>query len=457
MNDIIIIGSGITGMSAALLLAKQNPEQSIRIVEAANKPAPLLWGFQRKSLHFDTGFHCGGGLRKGGILRNWLKALDVWKYIGEENLYPFREEFRFNGEAKAYHFPPTEKDLLPSIQEQFGQEQADSFATLYAKMLEVLEKSPYTNNACSRLPELSFENSQSLDDTLQNFPLSPYLQQMIKSRCLLYGVSPDKATFHDYALVGGLYFDSSHGIYDGGKALAKAFLQAIKDTPNITLQCKSAVTKITQKDKKISAVTLHSGEELPCTACIFTGHPSQLSHLVDKGVFRPSFMQYLTEIEETASAFLLFGESEHPYLEERAVYLLPSDPTSSLFSPLENDDPIIYVVGGKNLEHKKDIADKLQGIIKKRVPELGHISIHDTATAASMKDWIYGSSGSIYGMAHTSTGMPLLPVTRLQGLFLAGQNILLPGILGGIISAAVSVGFITDHAQVLKGFRECKD
>jgi all-trans-retinol 13,14-reductase len=51
--------------------------------------------------------------------------------------------------------------------------------------------------------------------------------------------------------------------------------------------------------------------------------------------------------------------------------------------------------------------------------------------------------------------IPLLPVTRIAGLFLAGQNILLPGVLGGIVSAALAVGFALGHDNALKEFRAC--
>jgi all-trans-retinol 13,14-reductase len=51
------------------------------------------------------------------------------------------------------------------------------------------------------------------------------------------------------------------------------------------------------------------------------------------------------------------------------------------------------------------------------------------------------------------TEIPLLPLTRIPGLLLAGQNILMPGVLGGIISAALAVGFALGHDSALEEFR----
>ena len=71
----VVVGSGISGLSAAIFLARQG--HAVTVLEAASSPAPLLRGFRRQGLHFDTGFHCGGGLHEGGVLRRWLRALGV--------------------------------------------------------------------------------------------------------------------------------------------------------------------------------------------------------------------------------------------------------------------------------------------------------------------------------------------------------------------------------------------
>ncbi len=479
----IIVGSGITGMAAALLLAKQNSFDEIIILEAAKSPAPLLSGFSRQGLHFDTGFHCAGGLRENGILRYWLKSLGVWDHIGSENLYPISEEFRFANSKKNYFFPSAQHELLPSIATQFSKEHADTFAKFIDKIQSILDISAYTNIHCHTLPKLSFEHSQSFLSELNSLDLPDTLKQMLKARCLLYGLYPEQATFHDYALVGGLYFDSCHGIYGGGKTLVKAFIKAMQPY-NIKIRCKAKVHKIIHQDKKLQHIQLHDGEILSANTCIFTGHPAQLPKLIDKGIFRSAFYEHIASLEETISAFILFAENDNNYIANRAVYLLPNETGQDIVTPLCQENPTAYIVGshkkGLNKNYpfmviiplknqifshiskprpkeyttwKQTQIEFISQYIKWRLPELGNIKIHDSATHASLKDWIYGSSGSLYGITHTTSSIPLLPVTRMQGLILAGQNILLPGILGGIVSAALAVGFATDHASVLHNFR----
>ncbi len=498
MSRTVIIGSGVTGMAAALLLAMQREQtkssQEICILEASPKPAPLLWGFTRKGIHFDTGFHCAGGLGQNiqgqnGLLYQWLHCLGILKNLTKDQFFPVDEEFRL-GQCSKYTFPSKEAALLPSIEQQFGPQSAAEFTRLYAQMHTVLQKSPYTNTQCRELPSLSFDDFGNFLDTLHKYSLPEPLQQMLKARCLLYGLSPEQASFHDYALVGGLYFHSCHGIHGGGKSLAKAFLQTLAQH-NISLRCKAKVTKIHHHEKSIRQVELEDGEQISCDTCIFTGHPAQLTHMISEGIFRKSFLQHIENIPETASAFMLFAVSEKPYVQRRAVYLLPKDPRAAVLGSLESAQPIAYVIGhgntvtnaqsgfpltaiipykdasytfADNVQHprsaayttwKTNTAKRLQQYLQERMPELGAITVHEAATASTMQDWIYGSKGSLYGMAHTHQALPILPLTRMQGLYLAGQNVLLPGILGGIVSAAIATGFATNHQSILERFRTC--
>ena len=48
------------------------------------------------------------------------------------------------------------------------------------------------------------------------------------------------------------------------------------------------------------------------------------------------------------------------------------------------------------------------------------------------------------------------PVTRLAGLYLAGQAVVSPGILGAILSGLVACGSILGHDRLRKEIRSCR-
>ncbi|PLX82987.1 MAG: hypothetical protein C0617_12905 [Desulfuromonas sp.] len=73
--DCVIIGAGAAGMSAALILARAG--QKVALVEKAARTAPVLRGFRRQGVQFDTGFHYTGGLGEGEPLDLFFRHLGL--------------------------------------------------------------------------------------------------------------------------------------------------------------------------------------------------------------------------------------------------------------------------------------------------------------------------------------------------------------------------------------------
>ena len=468
----IVVGSGLAGMSIALLLAQQN--QSVTLIEAAAAPAPLLNSFKRSSLSFDVGFHYVGGLAPGGVLYRWLNALGVWKYIGDDALQFVSEEFRFTTKEK-YYFPPQEKLLIDSVREQF--QETESFEKLLQMMKDNLSASPFMNPLQEKVNLHASENNASLSDVLDAMPLAPDLKQMLMARCLLLGLRPEDTSFEHYSVLSAPYFESSANVVGGGKTISDAFLHALKDA-GVTVQCNAALQSLLVEDGTLHGIRLTNGKELSCERCFFTGHPQQLKSIIPPKVFRPAFLNRIEEMEETPHAFMVFCETKSDALRNKIVYLLSKD-GNCYSNPLEHDDPISYISGGDPVDGrypvlaissigqekfkkndpgyaawKKSYATKLAKYVEEHIPELAPLRILDAATPSTFKNWVYGSTGSLYGLAHSNTTIPILPITRLENFFMAGQNILLPGVLGAIISAAVCSGFVFGHEEILKGFRK---
>lgn len=73
--DQIVVGAGISGMTSALLLAKQGFR--VALVEAFPLPGPTVRGFNRRGVHFETGIHFIGGMGDGDPLDTYFKHLDI--------------------------------------------------------------------------------------------------------------------------------------------------------------------------------------------------------------------------------------------------------------------------------------------------------------------------------------------------------------------------------------------
>jgi all-trans-retinol 13,14-reductase len=95
---------------------------------------------------------------------------------------------------------------------------------------------------------------------------------------------------------------------------------------------------------------------------------------------------------------------------------------------------------------KRRRAEAVVQDVLERCPEFkGDLEIIDSATDLTLTRYCFAQSGGIYGRRHGPGQPPIWPVTRIRGLALAGQDILLPGLLGVLASAAVAVGGLTGY------------
>jgi len=71
--DHIVVGSGVSGLTLALLLALNG--RKILLLEKASHIGGSLARFYKEGVPFDTGFHFTGGFSPGGILVDMLHVL----------------------------------------------------------------------------------------------------------------------------------------------------------------------------------------------------------------------------------------------------------------------------------------------------------------------------------------------------------------------------------------------
>ena len=73
--DIVIIGSGMAGLVAANIMAREG--KSVCVLEKNNQYGGNLQTFVRERTIFDTGVHYLGGLSKGQNLYRYFDYLDI--------------------------------------------------------------------------------------------------------------------------------------------------------------------------------------------------------------------------------------------------------------------------------------------------------------------------------------------------------------------------------------------
>lgn len=486
--DAIIIGGGLSGLSSALLLARHG--RKVLIVEQHHAPAPVLSGFERQGIYFDSGFHYAGGLGPGGPFAPLLQNLGLADKL---QFFPYSaggfDRLRFSASGKEYAFPVGFSHVQDYLSEQFPAATAE-IASYLAEISTMWRNSPYLNLELD-LASFGMESVHgcSLQQRLDVFSPWPQLQSLLSMHTLLYGVSPQRAPFTLNAHVVGSYYHSAHGIVGGGRQLVRGLLENLEEA-GVVIRCCAEVDQILIKDGLTSGVRLQSGETFHAPIVISTLNPVLLPNLLPDTIFRPAYLKRLKRLKQTSSGYIVFGRckssleflrdqnlfllsqegivggAEQP-LEQRPIYLAGADQgrkgaISGLIGiiPAHYSEVEPFRLEGKQRTSeykswKMGMMERLSQLLQSRCPELSELEILELSTPLTLRDYSHAPEGAIYGVGRCSGQYNPQPTTRLPGLLLAGQAVALPGLMGTLLSSYLACGSILGHELLRGELRAC--
>ena len=308
--DYLVIGGGLSGLTASAVLAKHG--YRVALVEKAGKTAPLVRGFSRKGVFFDTGFHYTGGLDEHGILDTFFKYLGIASGLEKE---PFDEQgfdvFRCSKSGFTFPFPYGFDRIRRSFEERFPEE-AGGVGLYLRAVSRIYDALPYTNlDAPLAAQDLSDPSlGESLQSRLDALTDKSLLKCILSMHCLLHGVSPQDVSLAAHARVVASYYNSVHRIKGGGRSLADALDNRCREW-GVDVFTGRAVREVAFSPAgDLAGARLEDGEEIPAACCISTVHPQYLLNMVPDRFFRPIYRKRLAALEETSSAYLLFGKTD---------------------------------------------------------------------------------------------------------------------------------------------------
>ncbi|MBJ6798589.1 phytoene desaturase family protein [Geomonas propionica] len=490
--DYAVIGAGVSGITCALTLARSG--YKVALVERAPRTAPLLRGFSRHGVHFDTGFHYTGGLGPGEPLELFLRYLGVADRIES---FSFDEKgfdlFRCDDPAFEFGFPVGFANLREQLLGSFpGERQAiDQYLDQVGAACRAM---PYLNLDAELSQESLLQRviGPSLREVLDRLTGNELLKSLLSVHSLLYGVSSREVPFALHAAIAGSYYQSVRGIRGGGLSLARAFDARLAEL-GVQVLCSREATAIELgTGGAVTGVRLADGELIPCSTAIATVHPQLLLDLVPEGAFRPVYRKRLASLEETVSAVLCFATCDAPlpalsgsnrfYVPDAgAVNELGGRPVGQgalyLSAAYRNGDPVpAGFIGicpalfsdaaawqsrrGERPSgyagYKEEALERLTAQITRAYPELsGRISSIEASTPLTVRDYCATPLGGLYGVKHMVGQYNPQPATRVPGLFLSGQAVASPGVMGAVLSGLVTCGTLLGHDRIRKELKEC--
>lgn len=491
--DFAVIGAGMSGITSAITLAKNG--YHVALVEKADRTAPLLRGFSRRGIHFDTGFHYTGGLGAGEPLDTFFRYLGISDRIIS---FPFDDDgfdiFSCENPGFEFRFPTGYDRLQEKLGEIFPHERP-AIRSYLAQVRSTCATIPYLNLEAEVDPNGALQRvlGPTLKETLDSLTGNVLLKSLLSMHSLLYGVSCNEVAFAQHAAIVGNYYESVRGIRGGGVSLAHAFESRLVEL-GVDVLCHREVTGITiGAGGALSGVQLAGGDSLACRRAIATIHPRLLLELAPEGTFRPAYRKRLIALEETVSAFACFAATKKPlpalaganrFLipDTESIYGLGSRPIGgaplyltaaykdgetspqgfigicpTLFSEVASWESSRFGKRPKEYrQYKEQALASMQSQIERAYPDIAaNIQFIEGSTPLTIRDFCSTPLGGLYGVKHMVGQFNPHPATRIPGLFLAGQAVVAPGIMGAVISGFLACGTLLGHDLMRKELKAC--
>ncbi|MCD6362703.1 MAG: NAD(P)/FAD-dependent oxidoreductase [Synergistetes bacterium] len=465
--DVIIVGSGIGGLSCGALLSLRG--YKVLVLEQHYQAGGYCSSFSRKGFTFNCGVENVSGLWEGGTLSLFLKKLGLNK---EDFFVKNTVRYLFRGEAFDVVEPSDFMDNLLG----FFPEERDGIKRFFSMIERALEESQKEKEpfgaplppeivvevlGANRLlsyprdyPTLYELGRRTLRDLLDEYFKSDDIKRFLCALIGYLGTVPEKtsgrsalgAMFSYYAKGG--YFpkggaqkfaDALKGVIEanGGEVLLRHRVERI-----LVRTGKTYGVKVGSKFFKSSVVVANANAKI-----VFL-------NLIDSKELEKSFLEYIRELKMSPSVFMVFlgvdaDLSSYPTLIENldngygVVINSNADPSLA-----PHGKSSVTIITGANYydfpergteeynKRKGELSDLLIEKTSEVIPELeGNILVKDAATPRTFEAYTSMPEGAIYSFDQSIDVKRPYFKSPIEGLYLASASTF-PG--GGIEAVIIS-------------------
>ncbi len=463
-NRVVIIGAGVGGLSAGILLSLL--DYRVTIIEKNPLPGGLMRSYRRRGIECSVGVHYVGALGPAEPLGRLFSFLglpveDLFYRMGGHGVtdrYAF-DDFSFDLPVGIDAYEDRLKAAFP--------DDLDAIVLLMKTLRRIAEgmRDPlFMMNGGD--PFANMNDFRSMGECLAELQVSPGLRAVLAVPCQLIGVEFDDCPviLHNMVLAGYLF--SAWRPKVSGAGLADAFAGRFTALGG-TLLCGRQAAKIHLRDRRATGVQLDSGEILPADGVVAAVHPKVVLELLDKDALRPSMQERIATLAETEGVIVCQARvdaARHPEMDHN-LYRLHSDRAGRILDGVfyqirhgdESGGNLLSIItrshysdwqqwehtrsGHRGRDYEAAKAAKGDDLLKRASEvfgDLGRVELLDIFTPLSLRDWMNCPEGSCYGVLRSSG--QLLKVASLknlpvEGLCLAGQNALAPGVLGCLLGS----------------------
>ena len=254
MKEVVIIGSGLGGLSCGVILVKNG--YHVTVLEQGAQAGGCLQCFVRDGAKFETGMHFIGSAAEGQTLNRLLRYLEADVKLSQLDTHHY-DVISLNGEHFA--FANGRETFIDTLSTAFP-DQRENLVRLFdiiervakASSLHSLEHTE-TDDALNTEYQL-----KSINEVISSVITDEKLQNVLVGNLPLYAAEKDKTPFSVYAFIMDFYNQSAWRIVGGSDQLAKSMIATIERYGGQVLTRKR-VTEIVCDEEKATGVTCEDG------------------------------------------------------------------------------------------------------------------------------------------------------------------------------------------------------
>lgn len=490
--DIVVIGSGLGGLSCGVMLAKEGLR--VCVVEQHRIVGGCLQSFVREGRIFDTGIHYIGSMGEGQVMRQFMKYYGI---VDKVKVIPVdREAYEtICIDGREYKLPVGEERFIEELGREFPKDK-EGLRELIKKVMEVKNAISLEHLREGKISDIEMQKYMAVSayDMICQHITSETLREIMGGCSLLFGGEKETACFYHYAMVMGSNIEGAYRIVGGTQALAEAMSDVIRENGGEVITGEKVTKIVTEGSDEVKYIETRSGLKIIGKRYISAIHPKVTYGMVDetpavKRVLRNRidglknsygmFSVYVTLKAQTMrfrNTFYLIHSEEGAWFDEETMdgkidkssilmSLKPSGDgewaeSASIIAPIAKADfekwgEMRTGTRGKEYEEWKR---KTAEILIKRCEEYSKglgASIEKVYSASPLtfRDYTSTPDGSAYGiLKNWKNPLPtIIPTqTKLKNMLLTGQNIFVPGAIGVTMTAATTCGNIVGEEYLAK-------
>ena len=480
MKKVVIIGSGLGGLSSGVMLAKNGFR--VTVLEQGARIGGCLQCFSRRGAKFETGMHFIGSADPGQVLNRMLRYLEIDSRITLSRL----DSECYNRIAIGggeFDFANGREAFIEKMSGYFPR-QRDNISR-YCDIVESVSAASSFHSAGDAVDSavtLEYQTSP-IDEVIDSVVDDPMLRRVLVGDLPLYAAEKGRTPFAVHAFIMDFYNRSAFRIAGGSDNVAVALADVLGNYGG-EVRTGCHVSRIVTDGAHATGVEIDGGEFIEADVVISAVHPMRtLEMLADAPMIRPAFRRRILSMPQTVGAFsvyLQFKKDAVLYMNHNYFSYDTDSPWGcENYTSAEWPKGFLYMHAcdspgqryakegvlltymrieelqrwrGTTVGHRGDgyrefvdsRARRLIASLERRFPGITEsIEHYYVASPLTYESYTGTEGGSLYGVAKdASLGLAgrVPHRTRIPNVLMAGQNVNSHGMLGVIVGSIVACG-----------------